>query len=162
MRVVLNKSVVISNLPWTEFFSGINSFWKKGKEPFFPYTWALDTVTWRGSADTLFDSCQLTITWMSDTKLNTDIICLGLLASKCPISLPLTWRGGRIYERTILSEPKFLGCRDDPIFLPKVLRRARKSPTQLPQIDFSSTGIFRIFWHLIRYRLDWFGDDSHD
>ena len=29
----------------------------------------------------LFDSCQLTITWMSTIKLNTDCICLGHLAS---------------------------------------------------------------------------------
>ena len=36
------------------------------------------------SADTLCDSCQLTITWMSirqsTIKLNTDCICLGQLA----------------------------------------------------------------------------------
>ena len=50
------------------------------------YTWACDTVMWHGSADTLFDSCQLTITWMSirmsTIKLNTDCICIGYLASK--------------------------------------------------------------------------------
>ena len=36
----------------------------------------------------LFDSCHLTLTWMSNTKLNTEDICLGLLASKCAISHP--------------------------------------------------------------------------
>ena len=29
----------------------------------------------------LFDSCQLTITWMPTIKLNTDCICLGHLAN---------------------------------------------------------------------------------
>ena len=50
----------------------------------------------------LFDSCQLTITWMSIIKLNTDWICLEhLSASKCDIShLPT------------LSLPKFLVCTD--------------------------------------------------
>ena len=47
-------------------------------------TWAHDTVMWHWSADTLFDSCQLTITWMSirmsTIKLITDCICLGHLA----------------------------------------------------------------------------------
>ena len=32
----------------------------------------------------------LTITWMSNTKLDTDGICLGLLVSKSAISHPLT------------------------------------------------------------------------
>ena len=32
----------------------------------------------------------LTITWMSNTKLDTDSICLGLLVSKSAISHPLT------------------------------------------------------------------------
>ena len=45
------------------------------------YTWARDTVWWHWSADTPFDSCQLTVTWMSTIKLNTDCICLGQLAS---------------------------------------------------------------------------------
>ena len=50
----------------------------------------------------LFDSCQLTIRWMSIIKLNTDWICLEhLLASKCDISHLLT-----------LSLPKFLVCTD--------------------------------------------------
>ena len=50
----------------------------------------------------LFDSCQLTIRWMSIIKLNTDWICLKhLLASKCDISHLLT-----------LSLPKFLVCTD--------------------------------------------------
>ena len=50
----------------------------------------------------LFDSCQLTITWMSIIKLNTDWICLEhLSASKCDISHLLT-----------LSLPKFLVCTD--------------------------------------------------
>ena len=49
------------------------------------YTLAHDTVRWYWSADTLFDSCQLTITWMfiglSTIKLKTDCLCLGHLAS---------------------------------------------------------------------------------
>ena len=50
----------------------------------------------------LFDSCQLTITWMSIIKLNTDWICLEhLSASKCDILHLLT-----------LSLPKFLVCAD--------------------------------------------------
>ena len=50
----------------------------------------------------LFDSCQLTIRWMSIIKLNTDWICLEhLSASKCDILHLLT-----------LSLPKFLVCAD--------------------------------------------------
>ena len=49
------------------------------------YTWASDTVRWDWSADALFDSCQLTITWMSirmsTIKLNTDCISLEQIAS---------------------------------------------------------------------------------
>ena len=49
------------------------------------YTWARDTVRCHWSMDTLFDSCQLTIIWvsirMSTIKFNTDCICLGHLAS---------------------------------------------------------------------------------
>ena len=52
------------------------------------YPWARDTVMWHWSADTLFDSCHLTITWMSmgmsTIKLNADCICLGHLASNAP------------------------------------------------------------------------------
>ena len=36
------------------------------------YTWSRGTVRWHWSADTLFDSCQLTITWMSILK---DVHC---------------------------------------------------------------------------------------
>ena len=47
--------------------------------------WSRGTVRWHWSADTLFDSCQLTMTWisirMSTIKLNTDCIYLGHLAS---------------------------------------------------------------------------------
>ena len=49
------------------------------------------------------DRCQLTITWMSNTRLNTDSICLGLLASNCAISHPLTWRSEPTDD---FSEPK--------------------------------------------------------
>jgi len=49
------------------------------------YTLARDTVRWHWSADTLLDSCQLIITWMSirmsNIKLNADCICLGHLVS---------------------------------------------------------------------------------
>ena len=38
----------------------------------------------------------------------------------------LTWRWW-MYGRTILSEPKYLGCIDNQIFLPMVLLRARFS-----------------------------------
>ena len=44
------------------------------------YTTAHNTARWHWLADTLFDSCQLTITlksiWMSNIKLNTARICL--------------------------------------------------------------------------------------
>ena len=47
--------------------------------------WSRGIVMWHWSVDTLFDSCQLTITWisirMSTIKLNTDCIYLGHLAS---------------------------------------------------------------------------------
>ena len=47
--------------------------------------WSRGTVRWHWSADTLFDSCQLTMTWisirMSTIKLNTDCIYLEHLAS---------------------------------------------------------------------------------
>ena len=33
------------------------------------YTWAWNTVTWHWSADTFFDICQLSITWISNTKV---------------------------------------------------------------------------------------------
>ena len=45
------------------------------------YIWACDTVRWHWSADTLFDRCQLTITWMSTIRLNTECTYLGHLAS---------------------------------------------------------------------------------
>ena len=43
---------------------------------------------------------------------------------KCKISPRLTPMGGHTYGRlrTIFSEPKFLGCIDNEIFLPMVLR----------------------------------------
>ena len=48
-------------------------------------TLELYTFRWYLSADTLFDSCQLIITWMSirmsTIKLNTECLCLGHLAS---------------------------------------------------------------------------------
>ena len=66
------------------------------------WTWPRDTVMWHWSVDTLFDSCQLTITWMSrgmlawvsgvsgvrpqairisTVKFSIDFICLGQPAS---------------------------------------------------------------------------------
>ena len=47
---------------------------------------------------------------------------------KCKISPRLTWRGGRTYGRvrTIFSEPKFLACIDNQVFLPMVLRYYRQ------------------------------------
>ena len=70
------------------------------------YTGARYSVMWHWSADIPFwqcsmpevtlssrvttDSCQLTITWLSTIKLNTDCVCLGHQASKCDISHPLT------------------------------------------------------------------------
>ena len=41
------------------------------------------------SANTFFDSWQLTKSCMSNIKLNTASICLGLLARECDISLTL-------------------------------------------------------------------------
>ena len=71
------------------------------------WTWPRDTVMWHWSVDTLFDSCQLTITWtsrrmlawvsrvsggrpntqairISTVKFSTDFICLGRPASNVP------------------------------------------------------------------------------
>ena len=68
------------------------------------WTWLRDTVMWHWSVNTLFDSCQLTITWISSRmvawvsgisvwrpntqairistiKFSTDFICLGQPAS---------------------------------------------------------------------------------
>ena len=62
-----------------------NFFLKKAPQWVCTLAWACDTVRWHVSADTLCDSCQLTITWMSirlsTIKLNTDCICLGQLAT---------------------------------------------------------------------------------
>ena len=38
---------------------------RKNKPPQWVDTWARDTVRWHWSADTLFDSCQMTMTWVS-------------------------------------------------------------------------------------------------
>ena len=70
----------------------------------------------------LFDSCQLTITGMSNTKFSTDSIKVCHLASAN--------MKGWTYVRTIFAEPKFLGCIDYQIFLP-VLRRARSTRAPL-------------------------------
>ena len=51
------------------------------------YTWARNVVRWQWSVGAFFDSCQLTITFMSirisTIKLNTDCICFGHLATNC-------------------------------------------------------------------------------
>ena len=56
------------------------------------YTWAGDILRWHWSVDALFDSCQLTMTWMSirmpTVKLNTDCICLGTCVASYAWSLP--------------------------------------------------------------------------
>ena len=52
---------------------------KKTCHPNELYTWACDTVRWHWSTGTLFDSCQLTITWQS--IVNTVCICFGHIAS---------------------------------------------------------------------------------
>lgn len=44
------------------------------------YTWAHNIVMWHLSADTYFDSCQLTLAWKSNINLNTDCTCHGLNA----------------------------------------------------------------------------------
>ena len=52
-----------------------------------------------GQRIVFLDRCQLIITWISKSKLETDSIFLGLPASKFAISHPLTSRGGRTYGR---------------------------------------------------------------
>ena len=74
------------------------------------YIWARDTFMWHWSADTFFDSCHLTITWMSNTKLNKDGICLGLQASKRAFLHPLTWRGTRFFLGRIDSQISYQWC----------------------------------------------------
>ena len=53
------------------------------------------------------------------------------------VSPRLTWRGGRTYVRFpsnayLFSEPKFLGCKSNQIFLPMVLRFARFARERAP------------------------------
>ena len=86
----------------------------------------------------LFDSCQLTITWMSIIKLNTDWICLEhLSASKCDISHLLT-----------LSLPKFLVCTDTVTKfythgapMPRELRFGIFTWLMLARLIFSTPGL---------------------
>ena len=86
----------------------------------------------------LFDSCQLTITWMSIIKLNTDWICLEhLSASKCDISHLLT-----------LSLPKFLVCTDTVTKfythgapMPRELRFGIFTLLMLARLIFSTPGL---------------------
>ena len=70
---------------------------------------------------------QLSIDYNMDVQYQVKprYIYIPWTPSKCTISHPLTWIGERTYVRTILSEPKFLGCIDNQIFLPLVLRSAR-------------------------------------
>ena len=44
---------------------------KKSRDSSKLYTWACNTVIWYWSADTFFDSCQLTMKWISHIKLQT-------------------------------------------------------------------------------------------
>ena len=73
-----------------------------------------DTVRWHWSANTLFWELSIDHNRMFNTKLNTDSICLGLLTSKCAISHPLTWWGGRtdvctdVREDDLVSNKNFL------------------------------------------------------
>ena len=64
--------------------TGQRTIWKKSHFNEL-YTWARDTFRWPWSVDAVFDSCQLTITWMSKRmstiKLNTDCFCFKHLAS---------------------------------------------------------------------------------
>ena len=58
-----------------------------------------DTVEWHWSGDALFWSFQLTIAWMSNIKLKTNCICLGLQASKCD-TVSRMWHSKRGGGRT--------------------------------------------------------------
>ena len=68
-----------------------------------------------------FDSCQLITTWMSITKIYTDSIKVCHFAS----ANMKGWTYVRTYSvRRIFSEPKFLGCVDYHIFLPRCARES--------------------------------------
>ena len=58
-----------------------------------------DTVVWHWSGDALFWTFQLTIAWMSNIKLKTNCICLGLQASKCD-TVSRMWHSKRGGGRT--------------------------------------------------------------
>ena len=71
-----------------------------------------------------FHSCQLITLWMSNTKFYTDSIKVCHLAPA-----DMKWC---TYERTIFSEPKFLGSIDYHIFLPMVLPCVRFARERAP------------------------------
>ena len=77
-KSLLNLAIWAS---WCQHILAQTSFQLASK----PFWSARNTFMWHWSADTLFDSCQLTITWMAirmfTIKLNTDCICLGYLVS---------------------------------------------------------------------------------
>ena len=89
---------------------------------------------------------------MSNSKLNTDSICPGLLASKCDISHPRTWR---VDVQMILSKPKFFRCLDNHISYPwcsaalllKVLRARKHVSFVTPQRRSYGTG-----WIFVRLK----------
>ena len=89
-------------------------------------TWAIATVRfYSGQHTPWFDSCQLTITWMSIIKLNTVYrVSYIVLARKCDIShwLPCG-ADGRTEGHTVTWLPKFLECVDKQFFM--VLHCAR-------------------------------------
>ena len=79
-----------------------------------------------GQRKLFFNSCQLIITWMSNTKFYTDNIKVCHFAS----ANIKGWTYVRTHSvRTIFSEAKFLGSIDYHIFLPMVLRCSRAPPS---------------------------------
>ena len=75
---------------------------------------ARDTVMWLGQQIPYFDSCQLTIIWMSIIKLNTGYRLPNWQESLTfHIGFPVVWTDGHMV--TLL--PKFLRWIDDQIFL---------------------------------------------
>ena len=91
------------------------------------HTCARDTVT------LYFESCQLTITWMSN--VNTMRWSLPRVFSNsapgawCEILHQLTWRAAIRMDDFVTTE--ILGCMDNQIISPTALRCALRSPERL-------------------------------
>ena len=79
------------------------------------YTWACGAVRWHWSVDTLFDSCQFTVTWLS-IRMSTQVkhlVTLGvihLLVFTCrPQRHQQNYQGGQCFK---LNEINLLLCRE--------------------------------------------------